>query len=46
MTQTDVVSLFIQYVIILAPILIPLLAITIVSTWLRKLVEVMSGRGW
>lgn len=46
MNQMDVVALFIEYVIILAPILVPLLAITIVSMWINKLIYVMSGKGW
>jgi len=46
MTEIDVVDLFIKYVVILAPILVPILAITLVSSWVYKLVEVMSGKGW
>jgi hypothetical protein len=42
----DVVHLFLQYVEVLAPVLVPLVVITIVSSWLKKLVDAMSGKDW
>lgn len=46
MSQVDVVALFMQYLIILAPLVVVYCFVSILFSWIKKLFDAMSGRGW
>jgi len=46
MSQEQIVAMFFEYLTILAPLVIAYMFVSIVMSWLKKLADVMSGKGW
>jgi len=46
MTQADIMAIFIDYVILLGPLLIVVIILYVIFSWIKKLSDTFSGRGW
>jgi len=46
MTQDMIVNMFFEYLVLLAPLVVVYIFVAVVFSWIKKLADVMSGRGW
>lgn len=46
MSQQDILNIFFEYLILLAPLVIAYLFVSVLFSWIKKLADVMSGKGW
>lgn len=46
LTQSDIVAMFFEYVTLLAPLVVAFLFVSVLMSWIKKLADVFSGKGW
>lgn len=46
MSQAQILEIFFQYLTLLAPLVVAFLFVSIMFGWIKKLADVLSGKGW